>query len=443
MIGARVLDGILAPNDEDAVLDKYVDGFTLTRVERFRLMIVFAGERILSFLDEEDHDIAMDVHDSLAECILNQTLFGEKPSRPLTSNSDMADTKRESALFRIRKSNIAVSKPSALLKTEPLVGKNNLSISQLTRPGTGESSTSTVRLKPLSKIPQMIKPPGSLKMQPSQYQPFSIPFTAKQDLTKKSGSDRVLVLTSLMKRFTSAIHSNFGQPVKNSLEQQNISSLAEELTEIKMNVIQAEIENEVQEIIKESSKQKVPEVKCLKSLVENLKSFDQNEVIKESTKYQNDLLSIKKCSDLKSLRIVFKNILEKKKEGLATNVVETITIIIAFNIFISLAKSSKFFTFGSLKHDTETKKKVCNWFSKCISTWGKNLSEFNEKECIPEKIFFEIEPIVKEKLNEMKHFFSYLKFASTFEALPSSAILSMEYYLIENKQYWRGLTSKN
>lgn len=438
MISARVLESLVAPNDDDAVLDKFVDGWSLNRVEKVRLMVLFSGDRILSFLEDDDMDNLMEVHDCLAECVLNQRLFGEKPTRPLTASSDISENKRESALFRIRKSNI-VAKQTPLLKTETLVGKNqNMSSSQLTRPGTGESSTSTIRLKPVTKVAQLDKTAASLQIQPTN-NPFSIPFTAQQDLLKKTGAERVLILTSVMRRFVTSIYQNMSLPVKTAIIKKSLANLQEDIVNNKTNVLQGEKITEIQNLINESGKLKVAETKTLKTLLENLRKLSNDDLLSASSILEQEVNKLLTCTDFQTLKTCFKSILDKTKDRSLLNIVEITSVLIAYSKFIDIAKVTKYFTLASIAQDPEKKKKICAWFSKCIAVWGKMVSDFKDNECIPDKLFFESSALVTEQIVSMKHFFSYLKFASTFEKLPISALPAMEYYLLENRDAWKSV----
>lgn len=447
MIASRVADCFLAPNDESAVIDKFVDGLPLTLGDKFVLMVIFSGARLIAFLDDDDRDKAMDIHDSLAECLLDLQLFGTKPTAGPTSVPVAIDSKRDNALFRIRKSNIAVGKASGLPKLEAFSTKT-MSSSQVTRPGTGESSSSSLRLQPIAMPlvmqPSMVKPQSEVKLRATDTRPFAVPFAAQQDLIKKTGGERFLVLTSLTKRFVAGVLGVVSQPFRTALNEGNIKSLAADLQTTINNVLHDYQSSEIQKIVKESSGFKISECSALANLVDQLKSVDTSHCNQMVEILQPDLVAVTESKDVKTLRFSFKSLHDKIHDvSHKTRIIEIAAITCSFTKFMSVARSSKSFTLMNIMQDLETRRKVCGWFAKCIASWGKIVADFKDQECSQDKLFSDLGPLVAENLASMKHLFSFLKFTSTLEKLPPKAIPTLEYYLPENRDAWRALMSKN
>ena len=443
MIGKLVVQSLLSPSIQDEALGKYLASEAMTRVDRFVLMIVLAGDRLAEYLEDDDQETAMDAHDAFAECFLNLRLFGDKPQRPSSSISESKDSKRETTLFRIRKSNISVSKPVPLLKSENSTSKMNLSISQVTRPGTTESSSSGVRLNPISKGGKILKGGQQLNQLQVANSLFSVSFAAKQDLAKKTGKERALVLTSVLKRFASSVQTKFGLPLKNCLEHQSLENLASELADVKQNVCSGALDPEVKILLSEGVALKLEEAKLLKDLIDQCSAFDIQEILKVSGGLQTEVEATCQSKDIRALRLALKSVVEKMQAPSASKVTELAASLICFGKVIQIARSTKCFLFASIMQDLENSKKLCSWFAKCVSIWGKLITEFKEEACESRPLFSDTNFLLTENLAALKHFYSYLKFASSMTSLPPAMVPSMEYYLFENRDVWKSLLSTN
>lgn len=436
MIGQLITNAVCGTAEDDAVLDKYVAGLPLTKKDRFILAIVFAGEKIASFLSEDDQEKAMDIHDCLAECILESQMFGQPISLAKAEREDQvqeADSKRSSQLFRVRKTHISVTRPSTL-QNDSNVSKQ-LSSSQLTRPGTGESST-TLKLKPLPIMTSLPKCPQKFEITNPQPSLFSIPFNAKQDLSKKLGNERCLVLASLSKRFTTAIQQRLGQPILTSLATKSCLEMASKIAE-SFTVVREDIKTSTfDQILKETLQLGLAEGAVLNNLVREVVGVNLNQVMASALKYENLNNEINAAEDFNSLKLPVKRVNDAFLDKTDLTIIDMVHAMLVFDKTITVAKSAKFLHLALLVKKKEQGKKICLWLCKSVTLWGKALSQFTEELCKPEMLYASISNETTSRIAAMKHLAAYLKAAASLEEMPTSAIPGMDYFLLSNKQAW-------
>ena len=164
---------------EDRLIDDYVSGNLKGRFQKVRLIMVLVGQRIFDCLDESEIFKLMEVEDFIGGKAMSYKLFGksksdQQPSDP-NKNSFLTDVsssqtkpstitktimpKTEQAMLRIRKTTLILNRPESRkasivsIKDAPAlsVGFSTSSVSQLTRPDTAESLTSSrPRLAPIA-----------------------------------------------------------------------------------------------------------------------------------------------------------------------------------------------------------------------------------------------------------------------------------------------------
>lgn len=438
MICERIANAFCDESSEDAVIDKYVAGEDLTAQDRLVLIVAFSGKRIVGFLDEEAQEKAMEVHDAFGEIIIGLAMFrgAEK-----VSETDEMGVKKSATMFRVRKSNITVARQHVALKNESSVMSKQMSVSQLTRPGTGES-TASIRVKTIPKLDPILTVPGNLDLQKSGSQ-FAIPFTAKQDLKKKTGKDAHFIITSLAKKFSGATHTKLAQPFLQAIQENKISGLDSRLSTSISDIRTGLSGEDVESVIHQGATLKLPEALNLLSLQNSVLSLDESRVTQSLKRYTNLDMLIKQSNDLDTLKGPVKLANEIHLKDGKTDVIDVIVSIIVFKTIVRVAIATKFLDLSAIVQRIDQGKKICMWLAKSISSWGKCLSAFILDNSKPDSLYKELQPELDTSVAKMKHFLAFLKFAMSLSSLPSRAIWNLDYFLIENREAFQILTNTN
>lgn len=433
MICDLITKAICQTSSETDAVDKYVAGEEMSLEERFVLAVAFSGPRIADFLDDENQEKAMEIHDTLAECILNLSMFGgvglHMKEEMVQERPGSATYRKSATMFRVRKTNITVSR-QPLLKNESLLSKN-MPTSQLTRPGTGDS-INNIRLKPFPKTSSMMTTPGTTNLHkpPS---PFTIPFTARQDLQKHTGTDSTLILASLVRRFTSSIHQTLADPVIRSIDADDAYSLASTIC-VAVNRVKGGLSSsDVQIVVDRCALAKLADVNVMLRMQSDVNVIDVLAYAVSAKRYGNLQDLVIDAKDLESLKGLVKSANEVHQTTEKITVIDLVASIIAFRKILQVCTSTKILDLSNIVLKKDKGKKVCLWLAKSVSAWGKSLSQFCNQNSQPDSIFKHIQVNFDPYVAKMKHFLSFLKLASAITTVPQNAVLNLNYYLLENQ----------
>ena len=260
---------------EDYLIDLYVGGNLRRRFDKIRIIFIFCGSRIFPYLDESEIFNLMEVDEFIGGRAMSYRFFTPQvhQSNPsslvkytnssfLTSNntSEVSKTtskmvqsvlpKTEQAMLRIRKTNLVLNRPdsrkaSIVSKGDTTSVMNGIFASQISRPDTAESVTSSrVRLAPISsgtmkqQQAHLSHPTASLKHPNTEEigsKMFSIPFSAQQQLVKNPQTYEMHFL-----RFAESVVRAMQTPLLEYLAKK--TSLTDCLQEVRkvLRVVQAE-----------------------------------------------------------------------------------------------------------------------------------------------------------------------------------------------------------
>jgi hypothetical protein len=209
---------------EDRLIEEYVSGNLKNRCSTIRVVFILLGSRIYDCLRDTDIFKLMEVDDFIGGRAMSYKLFSPKRTDQLDlsqikstntsfltnvnsvvseTNSNYQQTnilpKTEQAMVRIRRTNLVLNRPESR-KGSTLSGGENfgvlnlVSTSQLSRPDTAESITSSrIKLAPISSMvaKQSLVSKGHPSKEPNLNaghgtisKLFSIPFSAEQQLHK-------------------------------------------------------------------------------------------------------------------------------------------------------------------------------------------------------------------------------------------------------------------